>query len=376
MSSRSFLNRVDESLEAVPWRQVATNNRRQGIAHCRSALTIALVALAITPFFRISPARADEGAAFSMSIEEFRGLSPSDQKKLLASVFEHRLEHAANIHYEALELISLAERDPETGNVGEVIERVNGSRLRHWVRGRSFRMDTIRGGPDVAEALETVAVGLDAKSGVVRSAVHFKRGRRPSGRIGTQLDQINDYNFYSYWLDGKHTAWSDFLPRYLVEHQAEFSIAEPAGESTVRLTVPWYYSFSNEAWGTRAFDLDPEKGFLPVRGKARGELKQAGRTHWRVDEFTVEESQLVADVWMPTQLRWVINASSSKQGTCSVHHITVSQIEAGAVRDEDLEVPFEPGMLVVDAIQGVAYTIGPNGGRTHVEPLVGTKLRD
>lgn len=310
-------------------------------------------------------------AAFSMSIDEFRALAPADQQALLASVFEHRLRHAANIHYEALQLISLAEYDPETGKVGEVTQRLNGSRLRHWVRGNSFRMDTIRGGHDVAEALKSVACGLDAKSGVVRSTVHFKEGRPPSGRIGTDVDRINESNFYAYWLNGKPTGHNDFLPRYLVEHQDQFSIAAPPGETTVRLGVPWYYFSNKEPWGTRAFDLDPEKGFLPIRGKARWELKQDGKTHWRVDEFTVEESRLVGDVWMPTKLKWLIDTSSGNPRTCNIYNITVSEIEAGTVRDEDLEVPFDAGMLIVDAIQGMAYTVGPDGERTHVEPLVG-----
>lgn len=331
--------------------------------------------LSIAAFFAaaLAPAAAgaEEVAEFSMSIDEFRALSPADQKALLISAFEHRLQHAQNIHYEALELLSNADYDPATGKVGEVTQRLNGSRLRHWVRGRSFRMDTIRGGPDVSEALQTVAFGLDAKSGVARSTVHFKSGRRPSGRIGTELDRINESNFYAYWLDGKHTGHNDFLPRYLVEHQAEFAIAAPRDENTVRLAVPWYYASMKRPWGTRTFDLDPQKGFLPIRGKARWELNQDGITHWRVDEFWVEESRLVGDVWMPTKLRWLIGASSGNPRLCSVHNITVSQIEAGGVRDEDLEVPFEPGMLIVDAIQGVAYTVGSNIERTHVEPLVG-----
>jgi hypothetical protein len=122
--------------------------------------------------------------------------------------------------------------------------------------------------------------------------------------------------------------------------------------------------------------LDPQKGFLPVRGKARCERKQGGQTMWRVDEFTVEESQLVGDVWMPTKLMWIIETLNVGNHLCNVHHISVSQIEAGKVRDEDLEVPFEPGMKIVDAIQGTAYIVGQNGERTHVEPLVGTKLTD
>jgi hypothetical protein len=373
MSNRNFSKRVDKSRDATPRRQTVMNSRRQGRAAPRdSRLALALVVVALAPFLLVGSACADGGeAAFSMSIEEFRDLSSTDQKALLVSVFEHRLEHAANIYYEALELIDLVERDAESGKLGKVTERLNGSRLRHWVRGSSSRMDTIRGGPDVAEALETVAVGLDAKSGVVRTSVHFKEGRPPSGRIGTQHDRINDSNFYAYWLDGKHTTENDFLPRYLVEHRAEFSIAMPAGESTVRLTVPWYYNSSTKPWGTRAFDLDPQKGFLPVRGTARWEHKLGSNPQWRVDEFTVEASQLVGDVWMPTKLTWIIDTPNGKPGVCNVHHISISQIEAGTVRDEALEVSFEPGMLIVDAIEGVAYTPGPNGERTRVQTLVG-----
>ena len=350
---------------------MATNNRPQGsAAHSRSPLMLAFVVIALTAFLLVGSTCADDGAAaFSMSIDEFRALAPADQNALLASVFEHRLQHAMNIHYEALLLVDFAESDPATQTVGKVLKRLNGSRLRHWVRGKSFRMDTIRGGPDVVNPEQFVASGFDAESGVARSTVHLSDRKQSFGRIDTNPDQIDESNSYARWLDGALAADKDSLPRYLFKYRDEFTIEAPADESMVRLTVPWHFWDEGEPWGTRVFSLDPQKGFFPLHGKSYGRSAKYGKTLWMLDEFFVEESRLVNDVWMPTKLRWVIDSSSAEG--CGVEHITVERIEAGTVTQSDLEVPFEPGMEVVDAIQGEAYVVGPDGDRTKVQSLVG-----
>lgn len=301
---------------------------------------------------------AEDSAAFSMSIDEFVELSDADQKSLVASAFEHRLQHAKNLHYEALMLGNVSEYDGE--RVGKVLTQLNGSRLRHWTLGDSFRMDTDRGGPDVSHPQKFVVCGLDATSGVVRSTVRFNNRDRSAGRIGVEVDQINHFNRYAYWLEGEHTMVAEYVFRYLVDHRSHFTL-EPASENKVCLIVPWHPYESKEPLGARTFLLDPAKGFLPVHGMARwDEVRRGGKTSWRTEEFFVEAAELVGDVWMPTQLKEVIGASTGGDGKVNVYDIKVSKIEAGTVTAEDIEVPFPMGMDVVDTIKGETYVVGPN----------------
>jgi hypothetical protein len=319
-----------------------------------------------------SPLHGEEKlAAFSMSIDEFVQLAEADQKSLLASAFEHRLQHAKNIHYEALMLINISEYDAETEKPGKILQRLNGSRLSHWVLEDSSRMDTDRGGADVSKPLQFAAVGFNAASGVVRSTVHFNDRERSFGRIGVKMDQINNFNRYSYWLNGERISQGDLIIRDLLDSRAQYRIEVPAASDRVHLTIPWTPYGSS---GSRTFLLDPEKGFLPVHGKGRWELdRSTGKKSWRTEEFIVVESQLVEDVWMPTRLKEVIRASTLDDTKANVYDITVSEIEAGTVTPEDVEVPFSIGMEIVDSIEGVAYVIGPMGERTRVQPLVDQK---
>jgi len=315
------------------------------------------------------PLRAEEKlAAFSMSIDEFVQLAEVDQKSLLASAFEHRLQHAKNIHYEALMLLNVSEYDAEAEKPGKVLARLNGSRLSHWVLGDSFRLDTARGGAEVANPVQFVAVGFDAESGVVRSTVHFSDRDRSFGRIGVEKDRINNFNRYSYWLNGEHIPQGDFIIRDLLDSRAQYRIEVPVESDRVHVTIPWTPYGSS---GSRTFLLDPEKGFLPVHGKGCWELDRSnGKKSWRTEEFFVVESQLVDDVWMPTRLKEVIRASTLDAAKANVYNITVSEIEAGTVTPEDVEVPFSIGMEIVDAIEGVAYVVGPMGERTRAQPLI------
>jgi hypothetical protein len=315
--------------------------------------------------------RSDEkakAAKFSMPMDEFRRLSVADQKALLVGVFKHRLEHAKNIKYEALQKINISEYENE--KPGKITQWVNGSRLRHSVLKNSFRMETIRGGVDVSIPKMFVVCGFNADTGLVMSTVKHTDRNRSFGRIGTEVDRINDSNHYAYWLDGEHTTQALHIFRYFVEHSDEYAVEVPQGEKAVRLSVPWYCPWSEVPLGTRTMRLDPAKGFFPVYGKGRWEeFTSDGRPSWRMEEFFVEDSQLVGDVWMPTKLREVIAASTGGGKMCNVYHITVSSIEAGSVTPEDLEVSFSMDMEIVDTIKSQSYVVGPNGERTRVKPL-------
>lgn len=313
---------------------------------------------------------ANDVAAFSTSIDEFRQLSQVDQKSLVASAFEHRLQHSRNIQYEALLLSSISEyRD---NRVGKVIEQLYGRRWRHWKLGRSFRLDMDRGGLFVSKANEFFVCGLDSDAGVVKSTHYLSSDEIVFGRIDVNVDRVAEYNRYAYWLDGEHTGTAENIFRYLLDHRNELTIETPRDSDAVRLTVPWQPIYFQEPLGTKSFALDPGKGFLPKYGIGRWEKDNLTHPLWRWEEFFVEDAQLVGDVWMPTKLREVIGSSLfDDEHKVNVHETTVSRIESGIVTPKDLEVQFRPETRVVDAIRGEAFVVGQNGERTRVQPLIG-----
>jgi hypothetical protein len=233
-------------------------------------------------------------------------------------------------------------------------------------------MDTDRGGADVSNPDEFVSSGFNAIDGVARITVRQSQRAKTAGRIDVNQDSLIYSNRYAYWLDGKHHPEGEFLFRYLVEHPNSYTLEAPVDQDKVRLTVPWQPLFRKTPLGTRQFVLDPRKGFLPVRGKARWD-EPGSPPSWRTEEFVVEASQLVGDVWMPTKLKEMISSSNGDNNTVAVWIMDVTKIESGNVTAKDLKVSFSKGMEIVDAIKGIAFVVGENGQPTRVERLVGAR---
>ncbi len=313
-------------------------------------------------------------AAFAMSIEEFRRLSPVDQKAIVKGAFERRLELARNIHYEALQTGQIHRY--KDGRLGEPYFRLKGRRYRHWRLGDSWRIDSEKGGYDVSEPTDFGKCSFDASAGVRRSTLKYKEWPRLFGRIDVRPHVDLHENRYAYWLDGKTDARSqaDYLIRDVIDWFDQCQLEAPVTPNLVRLTIPWRPIWSKKPIGTRQFDLDPAKGFLPIRGKAHCEMKrERARTMWRHEEFSVEDASLVGDVWMPIRLKEMIRASSGSPDQAAIWETRVNRIEAGKVTAKDLEVPFPEGTEVQDAIHGTFYVVGPGGRRIKERPLVGAR---
>ena len=247
---------------------------------------------------------ASDVTAFSTSIDEFRRLSPTDQKSLLRHAFDYRLQMAKNVHYEArLRGHTHKYRD---GKVGEFTHKLNGRNYRHWRLGNSYRIDSDKGGVNVLNPDEFAESSFESVTGVVTSTVRHSQSPRVFCRIGLNQSYDLRENRYAFWLDGKPERHdqADFLIRALVDQFDHSMLESPVRQDRVHLTFPWQPPWSNKPLGTRQFILDPNKGFLPVQGTAHLETpKSNGALLWRSEEFLVEESRLVGDVWMPTKLK-------------------------------------------------------------------------
>jgi hypothetical protein len=322
-----------------------------------------------------------DSVAFSMSVEEFCNLSPRDQKAILASAFEYRLQHAKNIYYESQTRLGIYEYSD--GHLGKQLIGLQGANYRQWRLGNSYRMEYERGGgPEVKKPDTFGSSSLDSVTGVVKSSARRAESQRLVGRIDTVQNPILEENRYRYWLDGANVMHADtqreplgeYVIRYLVDHKEGYTVEAPIDQDKVRLILPWKPIHSDRPLGQREFVLVPRKGFLPVSGKGRWETEPVdGKTVWQTEEFTVEASQLVKDVWMPTHLRELTRGSSQRPNRIALWVTKVTKMEAGMVTPKDLETPFPPGIKVVDATKAVSYVVGENGEPTRIERLLGAR---
>jgi hypothetical protein len=315
---------------------------------------------------------AQDRRTISMSAEEFSRLSVADQRALLVRAFERRRGHAKNLYYEAEQVVSWYEKDGN-GERGKFLEEGPRRKYRHWRLGDSYRMDSDMIRPKQVDVLHWVSSGFDSEQGVCRSTMRTRGEKRTFGRIDTAHDPITMDNRYNYWLDGEYPHKEEYLFRYLLDHKDEFEIRSPVAGDKVQLTVGFQPWWADKPGGKRQFVLDPQKGFLPVQANSRWDgPPTGGNPNWRVEKFTVEESRLVGDVWMPIRLMETTAVGHSPR--VAAMEISVSRIECDAVRPNDLVVPFTEGMEIVDAIKGVAYAADAHGnpaGKIH--PLMGAK---
>ncbi|MEQ9586635.1 MAG: hypothetical protein RJS97_01480 [Parvibaculaceae bacterium] len=303
----------------------------------------------------------------TLALAEFQELSPADQRELLAAAFEHRLQKTANLSYESSVFVRVQNRT--NGKLGKVIWPGGRTDFQRHRLGESYRVDTKQFGEDLEAKSKPPLIqsGFNADEGVSRVRV-----QQPSGKITARIDTKQDivivHDRYSYWLTGADVPDSEFLFTYLLKNKDDWTLTTENEPSLVKLSVPWKPLHSrNRAVGDKHVWLDPARGYMPVRGEARWE-----NDGWRSEEFSVDEAQQIDGLWLPTTITEIIGSSSfgkTMPNAVNVIETTTQNIKMGAVTEADVRVVFPKGTEVVDAIEGVAYTIGESDVRLGVEPL-------
>ena len=310
-----------------------------------------------------------------MPADKFSRMPPEDQKSLLVAIFERRLQHAKNLHYE-LDVFQRAHEDLN-GQPGNPLARdAVGLRFRYerWQLGNSYRIDTTKfKPPGYSEPCAWISSCFNDKQGIRRSTLRDESRADGYGRIDTTHDPELADNVYRSWLDGVDLQRQDYLFRYILSRKSEFKLESPVEQGRVQLTIGYQPHWADKPGGKRVFLLDPERGFLPVQGESRCDAaaEGKGKPRWHMERFTVAESKLAGDVWMPTKMRMQIAASTRIGPLIMVYDMTISRIEHNTVRPTDLEVAFRKGMIVVDAVKGVHYIADANGAPTETpKPLI------
>ncbi|EDL60855.1 hypothetical protein PM8797T_09054 [Gimesia maris DSM 8797] len=317
--------------------------------------------------FSAVSAVAEEPQPITIDIKEFSELKPAEQKALILKAFARRLEHAKNLYYE-VDLTGLIYEN-KNEQPGKLRTKTPFRRCRHWLLEDSYRIDSDMFRPDEEEANQWVSDSYDAQQRITRGTIINKT--HSFGRIDRVHDRVISDNHYIYWLRGEYPDKSEYLFQDMIDRKASFEIRAPVDSGKVQLTVKYQPYWTNKPYGSRKMILDPERGFLPIRGESRWrEFPGLERKpSYRIERFTVSKSKLVEDVWMPVEIREDTMTSSLPQ-SISTLEIKITRIEQGKVKPADLVVPFSDGMMIVDTIKGVSYVSDDAGKPTGpVEPL-------
>ncbi|WP_417376261.1 hypothetical protein [Gimesia maris] len=314
--------------------------------------------LTLCCLFSAVSAVAEEPQPITIDIKEFSELKPAEQKKWILKAFARRLEHAKNLYYE-VDLTGLIYEN-RNEQPGKLRTKTPFRRCRHWLLEDSYRIDSDMFRPDEEEANQWVSDSYDAKQRITRGTITNKT--HSFGRIDRVHDTIIRDNHYIYWLRGEYPDKSEYLFQDMIDRKTSFEIQAPVDSGKVQLTIKYQPYWTNKLYGSRKMILDPERGFLPIRGESRWrEFPGLDRKpRYRIERFTVSKSKLVEDVWMPVEIR-EDTMSSSAPDIISTQEIKVTRIEHGKVKPTDLVVPFTEDMTIVDAIKGVTYVTDEDG---------------
>jgi hypothetical protein len=177
------------------------------------------------------------------------------------------------------------------------------------------------------------------------------------GSIQARRDKVARSNFFYQYLGdepaGQFLDYWDMGGHFLAGHEKATIAEENDQNHTVQATFP-----SNTPWGTVAvcsvvFDMD--KGAIPI------EMELQELEHKRyLYRFHATSPTKANDLWIPTRYELIV-WSNEKPKQVTVHTGTVTDIQTGTLKAEDLEVQFPPGTDVTDSITKIQYHIAPDG---------------
>ena len=320
---------------------------------------------------------------------DFANSSTDVQKSILAKAFNERISHAKNLFYQ--NTVELELRKHDNGEEGEEILGVGDSRNRrsyaHWQLNDDYRMKVGICLAGSAEPGQWVDLVWDSREGILKNMFQSRSVEgRTFGRIDTQLDQVVMFNdAFAFWLQGgaidNRTPANLLEPHpylfpHLLENENVWVIECLPQEGNVRLSFEYTPKFPlimyvKNTVGKRTLTLDSSKGFMPVSGMSRWNIEFDNRRDaWKEERFDVEESQMVAHVWMPIRLKTVVRSSAASD-RFSIRRINVSEISHGNVTRADVTLQFPKGTEVTDAIDGTAYKTDARGNpiESTTEPL-------
>jgi hypothetical protein len=315
--------------------------------------------------------------------ERFIKLSSDNQKKILAEVFEKRVNFAKNLFYRNEVHTRLYKYD--NGKVGDFIANSNSRRdYAYWQLNNDYRYDINFFDPSRSEALQWSTCCWDSKEGIQKSTVKNESIDRTFARIDTVYEKAIIFNdTYSFWLqNGSSEEYPKpyYLFPYLLDHLDLWNLVVPFEENKIQLTIsfiPKSKVASITGEGEIMLVLDPEKHFMPVRGHIQGNMIfPDGKTPWWEDVFTVKESKFFDSIWMPIVLETRTSYSISKTikpEKFSISTITIKEMEQGKVTKGDVTMKFPESTEVTDAINGISYKTDVNGNpiESTIQPLYG-----
>lgn len=290
----------------------------------------------------------------------------------IVAAFEYRMEFVKNLRFKMELEVEVFEDDH--GQPGRLVAKLPVERFEYWQLGDSNRQDVELVNSD--GSISQFASNFNALrgQGVTRSGGTV----RPGGYIDSKRDPLMDSNRYRFWLNIRDWGLyeSEYIFNYVLDRKDLFQVETDAESGLLKLTTDYVRSVHTEASsGKRILWLDPNKGYLPVKGLFEWQHSPNGRRI--IERFEVNESMLVGDVWMPTSIKEHLLSSVH-----NIFTIRITEIEQGSVTPEELEIEFLPNTLFVDAIKGISFVgdekgnpigpVKPTVSRANVDGGMGT----
>jgi len=336
------------------------------------ALVFSLVCVTMTSY-----ARGGE----SVPYEQFSNLSLVEQKSVLVKAFNERIVHASNLYYR--NAIEHEMRKNDNGREGKLAGNPSRRVFSHWQLGKDYKIRREAYLRDPNAPPQVSFSYWNAREGVVKGT--FQSEDMPGrifGRVDTQYDSVLGLNnCFTFFLAGGGSEEKEphlYLFPHLIENESRWVIVSLSEEGKIQLSFefePKDVFVGGGDTGKRTLVLDPDKNFMPVRGVMRRTATlEDGELFWREESFYVEESQLVAHVWMPTKLKYVSQQSRPVALTdFNIRRSNISEISHGNVTKADVTLQFSEGTEVVDVLKGISYKTDARGNpiQSTIEPLYG-----
>lgn len=323
-------------------------------------------------FFAAAPGNQSVLRADAIDIKEFRTADESRQRQMVKEAINRRISLLENLSFDSVSMSG--ERVLEGATVRDSNEW--SSRILNSVKYRegSYQLDSQMFGEDAQTPIIESQSSFDQQIGESRGrslsngGTKLAAGRRDRIMDDTvflnrgaffllDLPDTEGYRLYSEML-GEEAEWSCRLNAESREISIGFPFRHPTVKSTdVEGKCELVFSYTEESLVPTQFK---RSWTLPL-------VKDA--PSWSLHS-TLSETRNIEGVTIPHLIVEIERSSFMPEDVCVYRRTELSAIKMNGVTRADALIDFPVGTKVVDVIDGLSYTIGPDSERLQIKPLL------
>jgi hypothetical protein len=310
--------------------------------------------------------------ADAIDINEFRTADESRQRQMVKEAINRRIALLQNLSFDSVSMSG--ERVLEGATVRDSNEW--SSRILNGVKYRegSYQLASQMFGEDAQTPIIESRSSFDQQIGESRALSLSNGGRKlAEGRRDRLMDDTVFLNRGAFFLLDLPDTESYRLYSEMLRAEAEWSCQLNAASREISIAFPFRHpkvkSTDVEGKCELVFTYT-EESLVPTQFKSSWTLPLVKDAPTYSLSTTLSDARKIEGLTIPHLILEITRSSDMSEDVCVYRRTELSAIKMNGVTRADALIDFPIGTAVVDVIDGLSYTIGPDSERLKVKPLL------